>query len=347
MMNELLALTSLSLAFGRVNRATFHPDGCTPESDTDHTVMLALVAPALAARMRPDLSPERIAAFAVVHDLLEVKTGDVNTIGLSADGHAAKRAKERAALEQLRVELAAFPWIVATLDAYEAQAALEARWVRYVDKVLPKLTHALNKGATLRKMGKTRDEISEIDRAQGASLRDEYPEFPEVAELFDAAHRLAVAAYPADMGVNRPGPNAGSWMVDGVAWSTNGAVTVRTELGPFPAPKDGDWPWLRAHDVRDFEQTHRKLVAAAVDIPGDNPIPIHVSYSRMVSAGDRVRQSMFNDTRIAIVYLRDSVVAMIAPVKISTDPFDAEQSASQRAWVGPEGLRPPPEGGRA
>lgn len=347
MMNELLALTSLSLAFGRVNRATFHPDGCTPESDTDHTVMLALIAPALAARMRPDLNPERVAAFAVVHDLLEVKTGDVNTIGLSADGHAAKRAKEREALEQLRVELAAFPWIVATLDAYEAQAALEARWVRYVDKVLPKLTHALNKGATLRRTGKTIDEISEIHEAQGASLRDEYPEFPEVAELFDAAHRLAVAACPEDMGVNRPGPDADAWMVDGVEWSTNGAVTVRTQLGPFPGRKNDDLPWYRGYDVRHFERSHRKLVAASVDIPGDAPIPIHVAYSRMVSAGERCRQTVFNDVRVVVVCRGNAVIAMIAPVKISADRFDAEQPASERVWVGPNGLCPPPEGGRA
>lgn len=39
-----LAIADLILRFGRVNRATLHPDGERWETDTDHTVMLAVLA---------------------------------------------------------------------------------------------------------------------------------------------------------------------------------------------------------------------------------------------------------------------------------------------------------------
>lgn len=193
-MDDLLHLARLALAFGKVDRVTYHPDGVTRESDTDHTVMLALVAPALAAQLRPDLKPDLVAAFAVVHDLVEVKVGDTNTIGITAAGRAEKAAREAAALAELRVELAAFPWIVDTLDRYEAQVEPEARWTRFIDKVLPKLTHTLNRGATLRRMGKSIEEIRTDGERQREQLRAEYPEFPEADLLLWRAVEVAEAA---------------------------------------------------------------------------------------------------------------------------------------------------------
>ena len=195
-MNDLLHLARLALAFGCVDRVTRHPDGVTPESDTDHTVMLALVAPAMAARLRPDLRPDLVCAFAVVHDLVEVKTGDTNTIGITAEGRAAKAAREAAALAELREELVAFPWIVDTLDRYEAQEEPEARWTRYIDKVLPKLTHALNHGATLRAMGTSIGVIRTDGERQRELLRTEYPEFPEADALLWQAVAEAEAMKP-------------------------------------------------------------------------------------------------------------------------------------------------------
>lgn len=41
--DKVLDLAKLSLLFAKTNRAVFHEDGVTPESDTDHTFMLALI----------------------------------------------------------------------------------------------------------------------------------------------------------------------------------------------------------------------------------------------------------------------------------------------------------------
>lgn len=189
-----LAVAKLALALGRVNRVTYHEDGITPESDSDHTVALALLAPALAAILRPDLRSDLVAAFAVVHDLVEAKVGDTNTIGITLAGRADKAAREASALSELRLELAAFPWIVERLDRYEEQVEPEARWCRYIDKLLPKLTHALNHGATLRKMGLSAAEVNRVGASQCNQLVEEYPEFPEAAALFSAGVGLAAKA---------------------------------------------------------------------------------------------------------------------------------------------------------
>lgn len=141
------ALATLALAFARVERVTRHEDGIRPETDADHVVMLALVACELSPA---GLSQPKIAEFAIVHDLVEAYAGDTQTLHIDAAGRAAKDARERAALERLRVEFGAASWMVLTIEAYEAQVEPEARYVKLLDKVLPKLTHLTNGCAAAR-----------------------------------------------------------------------------------------------------------------------------------------------------------------------------------------------------
>jgi putative hydrolases of HD superfamily len=71
--DSLVDLARLALAFGRVDRtAVYHPDQTTPESDTDHTVMLGWAACAIAATWFPQLDLGLVAQFALVHDAPEV-----------------------------------------------------------------------------------------------------------------------------------------------------------------------------------------------------------------------------------------------------------------------------------
>jgi putative hydrolases of HD superfamily len=184
MADSVIALGRLSLAFGRVNRITFHEDGTTPESDTDHTVMLGLVACALAARER-DLDVGQVAQFALVHDLVEVYAGDTPTLrALSADAKADKKAREHAAFQRIVREFVdALPWLPAALAAYEQQTIREARFVRAVDKLLPKITHLSNGCATLRAEGVTYDELVARYELQEKELREYAGEFAVVFEL--------------------------------------------------------------------------------------------------------------------------------------------------------------------
>ena len=134
-------IARLALLFSRVERVTRHEDGVRPETDADHTVMLALVACDLAPI---PLDRGRILEFAVIHDLVEVYAGDVQTLTINAIGRADKEAREHAAFLRIYEEFGAESWIVRTLGDYEAQIEEEARYVRLMDKVVPKLTHLFN-----------------------------------------------------------------------------------------------------------------------------------------------------------------------------------------------------------
>ena len=164
---KLLELGELSLRFGRVDRVTFHEDGVTKESDTDHTVMLGLLACSFAASHMQDLDLGRVAQFALIHDLVEVYAGDTNTLGISEKGGESKEEKERKALLRLEQEYGDdFPWLVTTIKEYDSLATKEARDIKAFDKILPTIPQALNHGKQFTLLGKTKEELRNIHRAQ-------------------------------------------------------------------------------------------------------------------------------------------------------------------------------------
>ena len=170
-------LAILSLKFGRVNRITFHEDGSRFETDTDHTFMLGLIACAIAAEHYPNLDVGKIARFALVHDLVEAHAGDTPSFNMDTDTKADKALREHKAFEQIQTDFAgSFPWVANEISDYESQSAPEARFVRYLDKALPKLTHVLNGGVTLRNLNATKAIVELAHQAQLEALGNEFPE---------------------------------------------------------------------------------------------------------------------------------------------------------------------------
>ena len=184
----LLNLADIALATGRTNRATRHPDAVKPETVAEHSVMLALASASLAGRFFAGMDVRRVYEYALVHDLPEVYCGDVDTmLGLTGEQHKDKERAERDAAERIRRNLGGtkFSNIPAIMERYEAQIDPEARLVRYVDKMLPKLTQILN---GCRGMVDTVDfvEWGAAHAKQIASLSEEYADIHEViGYLFD------------------------------------------------------------------------------------------------------------------------------------------------------------------
>lgn len=188
-------VAALALAFGRVTRATRHEDGVRPESDAEHAVMLGLLACPIAVGM--GMRSGRAAEYALVHDLAEAYCGDTNSFDIGPAAAARKAEVEAAAIARLRADFADVPWLLRRVAEYEAQDEPEARLVRYLDKVTPKLTHRLNGAAAIREMGKSFDDFRRAHRAQGAMLRERYPELAErIGPIFDAVSGRAEAAWP-------------------------------------------------------------------------------------------------------------------------------------------------------
>jgi putative hydrolase of HD superfamily len=203
-----IELGRLALAFGRVDRITYHEDGTTLESDTDHTVMLGLVACSFAQAHFPDLDRGLIAQYALAHDLVEVYAGDTPTLRISADERQAKRDREAEAMLRIGQQFAlTLPWVCKTIAGYELKRTPEARYVKAMDKLLPKITHILNNGATFRDQGMSHDELAARYLEQYGELMGYAADFPPLfalrRELLDLV--LAGPAYAAHPGTSEPG----------------------------------------------------------------------------------------------------------------------------------------------
>lgn len=211
-LNTACNIATTAMLFGEVARATQHPDG-RAELDTTHALMLALVVYELAPLAGVD--PLEAMADALVHDLPEPFSalGDVNTAwGLSSAERAAKRAAELIAVARLD-ELLPGSRIVHRLRRYETQTTASARFVRVLDKVLPKLTHLLNHGQALRVIGMSQTDMIRKHAEQCAELTAQYPEQTFALTLLAAACRQCELELNLDAPLcstcNRPGHGHG------------------------------------------------------------------------------------------------------------------------------------------
>jgi putative hydrolases of HD superfamily len=161
-------LGELAMAFGRIDRTgPRHPDG-TPESDSDHTVMLAWIAPALAdlvnrraGREKHDVN--RVAMYAAIHDAVEVYAGDTPTVRITEEEYAAKEDREKWAMMRLFTKFQpSLPWFAQQVRQYEAQEDEDARFVRSVDKLMPKIVHVISSGKDLLLSGFSKEDFREV-----------------------------------------------------------------------------------------------------------------------------------------------------------------------------------------
>ncbi len=173
---KIIELGQLVLNFGKVNRATFHEDGVTPESDTDHTVMLGIIACSYAERFAPELNRGRIAEFALIHDLVEVYAGDTATLKHMSPGDQRDKAeREHAAYERIQREFGEIlPWVHEIIAAYERLDTREARFVKTLDKSMPGITHTLNGGVVVKSFGHTSDSLRELRQKQRQTMQSTY-----------------------------------------------------------------------------------------------------------------------------------------------------------------------------
>lgn len=182
--NSIVQLGDLALRFGQVDRITYHRDRRTPESDTDHTVMLGLICCAFAHRYLPNLDLGLIAQYCLVHDLPEVYAGDTQTLRITDEERERKQQREKIARGRIRMRFGvSLPWVSRTIDEYEELSTPEARYVKAMDKLVPKITHIINLGVTIREQCMTRDMLIQRYDAQLAEIMEYASDFPELFAL--------------------------------------------------------------------------------------------------------------------------------------------------------------------
>lgn len=184
----LVDIGKLVLTFARVNRTTYHEDGTTPESDTDHTVMVSVCACALANKLYKEiLDIGLVAQFAIVHDLVETYALDTDSFGLGDKEKKEKEDREHRAFLRIQTEFKnVYPWLPQTIQLYERLDTKEARFVKTVDKCMTKITHILNKGIYFKERGLSRDQMWQDYQTMVRGAEVKYgKEFPEVIAFID------------------------------------------------------------------------------------------------------------------------------------------------------------------
>jgi putative hydrolases of HD superfamily len=178
-------LAELALRFSKVDRATRLLDG-TPESDTDHTVMLGWIAPALAARCSDSLDVGLVAQFALVHDAPEVLAGDVPTLAISGTDRAVKEMREKRAAEALAVMFGAtLPWLPEMVLRYEQREEPEARFVWALDKLIVKITNLFAGCRDITVQGVDAPRWAEMVAEQRPKLEKYAGDFPGLLGVYD------------------------------------------------------------------------------------------------------------------------------------------------------------------
>ncbi len=190
-----IELGRVAMEFARIERMPRYADG-RRETDTEHSFMLALTAPELAQALELDLQPGLLSQFAIVHDLVELKTDDVATFLLTDADLCKKEDVEKMALQQLLKELP--PYTAYLLARYEAQEEPEARFVRFVDKLLPIVVDILGNGQRVMQEDygiHTTEELarahSSVHKRLDAKFGTEFPAISAIhTDLIRTAERL-------------------------------------------------------------------------------------------------------------------------------------------------------------
>lgn len=185
--DETIKLGKLLMDFSKVYRATYTDKESTRESDTDHTTMLAIMACAIASSLELGLDIGKIAQYAIIHDLVEVYAGDVNTINFHTTDMKAKEVAEKAALARIKVEFGeTFPWIHETIEKYELLSDGESRYIKTLDKIMPAITHIHTDGIAVDDGFDNPEAFHNSVKARSQHMRETYAsDFDVIMQLRD------------------------------------------------------------------------------------------------------------------------------------------------------------------
>ena len=159
------------------------------ENDAEHSWALALLACALAPQINPKLDIGKVAQFAIVHDVVEVYSGDVSAMDSQAANSSERKIREAAALERIQSDFSYMPWIAETIKEYESFSSEEACFVYALDKFMPVAYDYLDGGEYARHCHTTREAyqyhmIPHREKAQRHPVVGRY--YDEVRTLLDA-----------------------------------------------------------------------------------------------------------------------------------------------------------------
>jgi 5'-deoxynucleotidase YfbR-like HD superfamily hydrolase len=132
-------------AVQQVKRAMFAVGEEQFENDAEHSFQIALTALYIIETNGLKLDAFRVMALALVHDILEVHSGDTPVYG-AAETLATKADREAAAVAKLKSDWPKLTLMHELIEECEAKVTPESKFVYALDKLVPIFNNYLDKG---------------------------------------------------------------------------------------------------------------------------------------------------------------------------------------------------------
>ena len=146
-----------------VLRATTLVDGSRPENSGEHSWHLALYALVLADQAGPGVNLDRVLRMLILHDLVEIDTGDVPIHSANGQAHASADtvAAEQRAADRIFGLLPADQATAfrALWDEFEAAETPDAVFAKSLDRVQPVMANLMSGGGTWSTYNVTWDQL--------------------------------------------------------------------------------------------------------------------------------------------------------------------------------------------
>ncbi|MCL2451978.1 HD domain-containing protein [Candidatus Saccharibacteria bacterium] len=141
-MTDLYSIMSFLEKFQAIERKTYYPLNNRGDTDAEHSFSLALAAWQIIIHDKLPLDADLVIKYALVHDLVEVYSGDVFAL---ADKKARdeKVVKEKVALKKMKDDP---NWreIAEIIEQYEAREDEESKFIYGLEKILVPVSALLN-----------------------------------------------------------------------------------------------------------------------------------------------------------------------------------------------------------
>jgi len=160
--DKILQFSGFLDKFRKIERTVFVNGSDRNENDMEHSYMLAMLAWYICSSAKLDLDLEKIIRYALVHDLVEVYSGDTDFYHATKEQKESKHTREQAALERITKEFPEFAEFDELYLAYESHADKEAKFVYALDKVQPVLMIYLDGGRTWKERDITFNMLNEM-----------------------------------------------------------------------------------------------------------------------------------------------------------------------------------------
>jgi 5'-deoxynucleotidase YfbR-like HD superfamily hydrolase len=155
------------------------------ENVAEHSFFLSGLACMLAPEIDPTLDVGKVAQFAIAHDLVEARAGDVS-VWESEEVLRRKRQHEAEALASIQRDFGkTFSWLGSVITDYESQVSPESRFVYALDKVLPHAMVILGDHHPVRPSRDAYEQRRVVAREKVSRFSGLLPYFDELCDIFD------------------------------------------------------------------------------------------------------------------------------------------------------------------